>query len=575
MPRKLERDGIKMAGILFLDVRSFSTLTPHQLQRYVQHVMPEIASVIEPYRSQLIELNTWGDGLIAVSENPIALARLALSLRDYFRASNFEEKSLPNSLRARVSLHAGTVYFGRDPIRNVFGVTGANVTLAARVEPIIVPGEVWATEDFASMVSIHVRSEKLAFDDLGPRQLAKNYGSRKLLRLRREDESESLSSQTEEAIRTETKLTELNTAFDVIGIGAMNTDYIATSTALKKLKPDLIAEHELHFELGRERPATEAETRSVIDKIGGSIITKSLGGSSFNTICALAHAHADLNLGYIGVAGRSEADEGFRSALSSCRVDCSLVADSKASSGICVSYISRGERSLLTWPGANIEMKKLLQDRKADIASAIGRARVVHVTSLFDSESPRILAEMLREAKSQNPWLQISFDPGHDWVRRVKSGDNGDPIKEIMGISTYLFLNSVEFGILGSDAEIQTDLQVASDIFSYLSSQTILILLKRYNEIRVFHRLHRKIREIRFGNTPLMQQDVEDATGAGDVFAAGLFVAMLVPGLELRDGVNLGLELARQKLRHAGSTGLSTFSSIVEKFIDNTYLQRT
>ena len=72
-----------------------------------------------------------------------------------------------------------------------------------------------------------------------------------------------------------------------------------------------------------------------------------------------------------------------------------------------------------------------------------------------------------------------------------------------------------------------------------------------------------------------MQQDIEDATGAGDVFAAGLFVAMLVPGLELQDGVNLWLELARQKLRHAGSTGLSTFSSIVEKFIDNTYLQRT
>ena len=501
MPRKLERNGIKMAGILFLDVRSFSTLSPHQLQKYVQHVMPEIASVIEPYRSQLIELNTWGDGLIAVSENPIALARLALALRDYFRASNFEEKSLPNSLRARVSLHAGTVYFGRDPIRNVFGVTGANVTLAARVEPIIVPGEVSATKTSRAwcLYMYGPRSSRLMSLDRGNSQRTTAAGS---FALRREDESESLSSQTEEAIRTETKLTELNTVFDVIGIGAMNTDYIATSTALKKLKPDLVAEHQLHFEFGRERPATEAETRSVIDKIGGSIITKSLGGSSFNTICALAHAHADLNLGYIGVAGRSEADEGFRSALSSCRVDCSLVADSKASSGICVSYISRGERSLLTWPGANIEMKKLLQDRRADIASAIGRARVVHVTSLFDSESPRILAEMLREAKSQNPWLQISFDPGHDWVRRVKSGDNGDPIKEIMGISTYLFLNSVEFGILGSDAEIQTDLQVASDIFSYLSSQTILILLKRYNEIRVFHRLIKRLEKSALGIRP-------------------------------------------------------------------------
>ena len=139
-----------------------------------------------------------------------------------------------------------------------------------------------------------------------------------------------------------------------------------------------------------------------------------------------------------------------------------------------------------------------------------------------------MLANILREAKVQNPWLQISFDPGYDWVRRIKTGDNGDPIKSIMELSTYLFLNMGEFQLLGSDTELQGDLEIAEDIFGHLSSQTILILLKKYDEIRVFHRLHNRVMQVRFlNNEPLVTKDIEDATGAGDVFAAGLFTAML------------------------------------------------
>jgi hypothetical protein len=41
-----------------------------------------MAKVIEPFRSRLLELNTWGDGLVAVADNPVALAPLALALRD-------------------------------------------------------------------------------------------------------------------------------------------------------------------------------------------------------------------------------------------------------------------------------------------------------------------------------------------------------------------------------------------------------------------------------------------------------------------------------------------------------------
>jgi sugar/nucleoside kinase (ribokinase family) len=236
-----------------------------------------------------------------------------------------------------------------------------------------------------------------------------------------------------------------------------------------------------------------------------------------------------------------------------------------------VSYISRGERSLLTWPGVNVEMAEYLRKNKAEIIATLGRARLVHVTSFFDAESPRELARILREAKYQNPWLQISFDPGHDWVRKIKTGDHSDPISEIMDISTYLFLNQVEFEILGSDTGLKNDQELAEDIFEHLTSQTILILLKRYDEIRVFHRLHKRVKEIKFSNEPLAPAQIEDATGAGDVFAAGLFVAIMVPGLELRDGVNLGLHLVRKKLLAHGCSDYPAFARIVDDYIDTVY----
>lgn len=575
MPRKPKRSELKLAAIMFLDVKNFSKLSQAQLESFIDSVLPDLATVIDPYRDQLIELNTWGDAIIAVSGNPVKIARLALDVRDYFRNTNFEAKSLPQALHSRISLHAGTIKHGYDPIRKCAGVIGTNLNLAARIEPIIVPGEAWSTADFSQMLEPHIAAERLAFDDLGKRDLAKGYGSRLLLRLRRAEEPTELSAIARSSIDTNETKIQLQKAFDVIGLGAMNTDYIATATHLKRLKPDLLAEHEQHFEIGKERAAGQSEVQQVIDEIGRSILQVSLGGSSFNTIHALARAVPELRLGYIGVAGRTDAKPGFLDTLKALDVDTSCVGTTESDSGICVSYITRGERSMLTSPGVNTEMASHLRNNKARIVAALGRARLVHVTSLFDPESPALVASIIREAKQQNPWLQVSFDPGHDWVRRIKSGDNSDPIKEIMSLSSYLFLNRVEFELLASDLGIKDDQELAADIFQHLSQQAVLILLKRYDEIRVYHRLHKRLKEIRFLNDPLLPSSIEDATGAGDVFAAGLFIAIMMPGMELRDGIELGLRMVRAKLKSPGATQFGVFNRIVEDYVDSVYSQRS
>jgi len=204
----------------------------------------------------------------------------------------------------------------------------------------------------------------------------------------------------------------------------------------------------------------------------------------------------------------------------------------------------------------------------------LGRTRLVHITSLFDHTSPSVLASIIREAKDQNPWLQVSFDPGHEWVRRIKVNDNAEPIREILSLCSYLFLNRTEFELLTSDLGVRDEQDLAKDVFRLLSPHAILIFLKQYDEIRIYHKLHKRIKEIRFLNEPLPTGMVEDATGAGDVFAAGWFIGMTVPGLELRDGIQLGLKMARRKLASAGSEDFANFGRYVEEYVDLLYARQ-
>jgi sugar/nucleoside kinase (ribokinase family)/class 3 adenylate cyclase len=569
MPPENLKLGSKIVGIMFLDIKNFSKLTQSQLEVFITSVLPSIAEVIDPYRNSLLELNTWGDAIIAISDNPVVIARLSLGIRDYFRSTNFEAKGMPQVMQSRISLHVGTVAHAYDPIRKCEGVIGTNLNLAARIEPIVVPGEVWATMDFFNILKPSISAEQLAFDNIGEQELAKDYGICTLYRLRRSAESSALSEVATSTLESKKTRSKFQESFDVIGLGALNTDFIATAESLKKINPSLITEHESYFELGYERPATVQEVKDLIQEIGSSILTPILGGSSFNTIHALACAVPQLRLGYIGVAGQSNAAPGFIEKLRSLGIDHSLIKKSSNESGICVSYPSRGERSIIAAPGANTEIAYHLRDNRKAIVSALGRTRLVHVTSLFDPESPELVASILSEAKEQNPWLQISFDPGHDWSRRIQSGD--EVICRIMRMSSYLFLNDAEFRMLSSDTDLINDRNLAQDIFKNLSPQTVLILIKRYNEVLVYHKLHQQIKEIRFPTSSVALSEIEDTTGAGDTFAAGLLLAITIPGLELRDGVEIGLQMVRSKLLTAGSNNHALFHRIVEEHVDRVY----
>ncbi len=185
MKRKIEKT---IVGLLFSDVAGYSKLNEPQLRDFIEYVLPDVAGLLKKYRGDLLELNTWGDAVFAISPDPYRLARLALDLRHFYtkRGSSFHH--LPDNLSCRIALHAGVVFTGYDPIRERKGVIGTQVNLAARIEPVTFPGEVWVTEQFRNLIDPKT-DPKLAFDDLGERTLAKKFGSAHLYRLHWSDET--------------------------------------------------------------------------------------------------------------------------------------------------------------------------------------------------------------------------------------------------------------------------------------------------------------------------------------------------------------------------------------------------
>lgn len=178
----------KMASIIFCDVKGYSKLTEPQLKRFMQGSMSDIAAVLA--KQKPFYVNTWGDAVVAAFDDPRKAAYCGLALRDLFLAADWGEAELPQ-LRLRTAIHSGAVYVGMDPVLQREGITGTQIALAARLEPVTLPGHVWVTDTFISMLS-QEQDLHLAWDDLGERPLAKEWGAARLYRLRRSEESSEI-----------------------------------------------------------------------------------------------------------------------------------------------------------------------------------------------------------------------------------------------------------------------------------------------------------------------------------------------------------------------------------------------
>jgi class 3 adenylate cyclase len=175
----------KQVAILFADVQGFSKLRGAEVDAFVEHVMGALAEAIRPYTVEV--KNTWGDAIFILFDTADKAADCALALRNKIRDTPWPNHGIYSDLKIRIALHNAHASISTDPITGQLNAYGAHVNKTARLEPVVTPNEVFATDDFKRALD-NFETKVYAWDPLGTLSLAKDWGQSAVYRLRRPSE---------------------------------------------------------------------------------------------------------------------------------------------------------------------------------------------------------------------------------------------------------------------------------------------------------------------------------------------------------------------------------------------------
>ncbi|MGH4021326.1 MAG: PfkB family carbohydrate kinase [Pseudonocardiaceae bacterium] len=305
-----------------------------------------------------------------------------------------------------------------------------------------------------------------------------------------------------------------------------------------------------------------------MQNLGAASLNSSLGGSAWLTIFSLAQMRVGVRLGYVGVVGRVEAPGlSFIGQMDELGIDRRWVGQyPNRLCGLCLSYIDDTDRVMLTHPGANFEMHSHIQQNFHDLAAYLASARFVHVTSFLDEATPAEVLKVLTRAKELNPWLRISFDPGFDWSEHTTLEVDG-----ILALTDILFVNYREFKALGRYSHAESDGAIARKALDRCAVGCTIFVTKRYDFVEAFRATSDGMLVHPFQlRRPLQETELEDATGAGDVFAAAVLASLASRRLQVELGAFLGLSLARHKMRKRASADNQILPDLSKGFLQQT-----
>lgn len=354
---------------------------------------------------------------------------------------------------------------------------------------------------------------------------------------------------------------------DVVGIGALNLDYIASVpqhpgslAAFTKALPSFAEP----IAWNTERLVEEFSSLPSPAEMTTAGITVSLGGSSFNTINALASLGLELRLGYVGVVGKMpDGAPSFDDHLISAGIDRSYVRhDPSRSVGVCLSVIEHGEPTMSTHPGANVGMAEYLTDEFEAVVAYLMTARIIHVTSLLDPESPIALLKVLTEVKKRAPHVLITLDPGFDWCSR-----SDDYLAALGTLSDYVLVNLPELFAACGEFEPTDEAHAARHLLRVLMRNSGVLVVRVPGIVSCHRVVQGSVAADSYRYAVLHEREVIDATGGDDVFTAGFIAGLLADPDRLGPGVLLGMKLARTHLQYMGFGGHGKFPAITHNFL--------
>jgi class 3 adenylate cyclase len=141
----------RRVSVVFIDLTAFTTLTlgfdPEELRDLADEVLTVVAGVIEDYDGYVDSFR--GDGLIALfgapRSHPDDPERAVLAAAAGLRAIETIGRAKGYPLKGRAGVNTGIVIAGAVGSGRVrdYTVMGSTVNLAARLEAVAIPGEVW------------------------------------------------------------------------------------------------------------------------------------------------------------------------------------------------------------------------------------------------------------------------------------------------------------------------------------------------------------------------------------------------------------------------------------------------
>jgi ribokinase len=326
---------------------------------------------------------------------------------------------------------------------------------------------------------------------------------------------------------------------DFLGSGALNLDLVYEVDNLEDVRS---AGFDLHP--GHEISGDHETAKALVDFLHsqGTLMAKSGGGSSANTICALSRL--GHKAGFIGTAGKDQAGNFILSSMKG--VDSSLVKQ-VGRSAICIIIIEKMEldRAMFVAP----------HDREVEfpdsaVLKSVLNTRVLHFSSLAQSHGISTQKEL---ANALKPEQILSFDPGELYAARGIEALSG-----ILKRTDILFITEEEVKIMtgmAGKAGLETIYPLLSENRTSHNSLG-LNLFKDTGGAAIVCKQGPKGATIYSPEVSVTIPaekvlKIVDNTGAGDAFNAG-FLHVMLQGAPAHECLRSGVRLAAFSLSALG-----------------------
>ena len=180
--RSIQEPTQQICAVLFADVMRFSELDETMLPDFITGYLQPLGGLIQQARHGgygPLDYNTWGDGLFCIFDSMLKAGKFALALQHLTVSGKWRLTGSTETLKLRVALHAGPVYRIPDPVFPKDTFMGTNISLAARMEPVTPPGEVYCSQTFAALSAVEATQEFVC-EPVGETVLPKGAGTQML-----------------------------------------------------------------------------------------------------------------------------------------------------------------------------------------------------------------------------------------------------------------------------------------------------------------------------------------------------------------------------------------------------------